>query len=359
MTLVKSRLSRRRLTLAIASGGLVTLGSNFLFNAIANAQKSKSDIEGGSASIKESVLNGSTYKDITITNPATKRVLELRIRVPKDIQPNQKVPLIIYSPGLGSGVANGTPWCDAWQKAGFIVVTISHPVTNDSIWNTKTSSLKANLQAAIAGPQYGLRVSDCQFVITQCLTKLGIESNIDPKKIGIAGHSYGALTTQAITGQHASQRDPRIVAAIAMSPTAATPESSHAMGGVHIPFFCITGDHDDHITFTDGVDSTRLGVPLAKRKAVYEGLPKGRRQLYVMSNADHMTFAGEVIDSNKFSRDIPVTQELNQASWKRISEITTDFWKSYFSDKPLSEQRAQFKKAAESIIVKGDVLEIG
>lgn len=356
MTFVKSR---RRLTVAIASGGLVTLAPAFLFNSVANAQKSSSSGDGSSVLPKETALNTSSYRDLTITNPATKRVLELRIRVPKDLQPNQKVPLIIYSPGLGSGVANGAPWCDAWQKAGFIVVTISHPVTNDGIWNTKTSSLKANLQAAIAGPQYGLRVSDCQFVITQCLTKLGIEGNIDPKKIGIAGHSYGALTTQAITGQHASQRDPRIVAAIAMSPTAATPESSKAMGGVHIPFFCITGDHDDYITFTDGVDSTRLGVPLAKRKAVYDGLPKGKKQLYVMGNADHMTFAGEPIDGNRFSRDIPVTDELNQASWKRISEITTDFWRSYFSDKPLSEQRTQFKKSAESIIVKGDVLEIG
>ena len=358
MTLVKSR---RRLTVAIASGGLVSLGQTFLFNGVVNAQKNGSSGDGSPVTPKEITLNASGYKDLTITNPATKRVLDLRIRVPKDLQPNQRVPLIIYSPGLGSGVANGAPWCDAWQRAGFIVVTISHPVTNDGIWNTKTSSLKANLQAAIAGPQYGLRVSDCQFVITQCLTKLGIDANIDPKKIGIAGHSYGALTTQAITGQNKNpgQHDPRIVAAIAISPTAATPESSKAMGGVHIPFFCITGDHDDYITFTDGVDSTRLGAPLAKRKAVYEGLPKGKKQLYVMSNADHMTFAGEPIDSSKFSRDIPVTDELNQASWKRISEITTDFWKSYFSDKPLSEQRAQFKKSAESIIVKGDVFEIG
>jgi predicted dienelactone hydrolase len=358
MKLVKNR---RRLAIAIASGGLVTLGSGFLFNTFASAQKNTSDADAGSGLPKESGVKVSSYKDLTITNPATKRVLDIRIRVPVGLEANQKVPLIIYSPGLGSGLANGAPWCDAWQKAGFIVVTISHPVTNDGIWNTTNASLKANLQAAIAGPQYGLRVSDCQFVITQCLTKLGIEANIDSKKIGIAGHSYGALTTQAITGQNKTpgQHDPRIVAAIAMSPTAATPESSKAMAGVHIPFFCMTGDHDGYITFTDGVDSTRLGVPLAKRKAVYEGLPKGRKQLFVMNNADHMTFAGEPIDAKRFSRDIPVSDELNQESWKRISEITTDFWRSYFSDKPLSEQRAQFKKSVEPIIVKGDIFEIG
>ncbi len=347
---------RRKFALAIVAGGMATFGSGFLINSIANAQKSKTSSDG--ALSKEAVLDNLGYKDVTVTNPATHRVIDLRIRIPKGLTPNQKVPLIIYSPGLGSGLANGAPWCEAWQNAGFIVVTLSHPVTNDSIWNTKSHSLKTNLQAALASPQYGLRVSDCQFVITQCLNKLGIESNIDPKKIGIAGHSYGALTAQAISGQAKSQLDPRIKAAIAFSPTAGTPESSKAMGGVQIPFFCVMGDHDDYVTFKEGTDSMKLGVPLAKRRAVYDGLSKNHKQLWIMANADHMTFAGEPVDANRFSRDIQVSDELNQSSWKRISEITTDFWKSYFSDKPLGEQRTQFKNAVEPVLVKDDVFEI-
>ena len=347
---------RRKITLALATGGVAMLGAGFLINSIANAQKGRVNSDSGSA--KETNLDALSYKDVTVTNPKTHREIDLRIRMPKGLAPNQQVPLIIYSPGLGSGLANGAPWCEAWQNAGFIVVTLSHPVTNDSIWNTKSHSLKANLQAALASPQYGLRVSDCQFVITQCLTKLGIESNIDPKRIGIAGHSYGALTAQAISGQAKSQLDSRIKAAIAFSPTAGTPESSKAMGAVQIPFFCVMGDHDDYVTFREGADSMKLGVPLAKRRAVYEGLPKDHKQIWIMANADHMTFAGEPVDANRFSRDIQVSDELNQSSWKRISEITTDFWKSYFSDKPLSEQRAQFKNAVEPVLAKGDIFEI-
>lgn len=358
--------ARRTITLVLAKGGIAFWGSGLILK-MANSQTPKS--EATQSQYKETTMNDADYKDLTITNPATHRVIGLRIRLPKIAQAKSskgeadpKLPLIIYSPGLGSGVANGAPWCDAWQKAGFIVVTLSHPVTNDSIWDTKSKSLKTNLQAALAGPQYGLRVSDCQFVITQCLSKsgnLGIENYIDPKKIGIAGHSYGALTAQAIAGQHKSQLDPRIKAAIAFSPTAATPESMKAMSGVQIPFFCVMGDHDDYVTFQEGVDSMKLGVPLAKRKAVYEGLPKGHKQLLILGNTDHMTFAGEQIDPAKFSRDITVTDLSNQESWKRISEITTDFWKSYFSNKPLGEQQAQFKKSVQPLISKGDIFQVG
>ena len=345
----------RRQAFAVIGGWLASLSPEFL--TIAHAQKA--NVSTLSSSPKEAALNVSNYKDATVTDPSTYRVIDLRVRIPKNIEANQKVPLIIYSPGLGSGIGNGAPWCDAWQKAGFIVVTLSHPVTNDSIWDTKNKSLKANLQAALAGPQYGLRVADCQYVITQCLTKFDFHTNIDPKKIGIAGHSFGALTVQAITGQAASKHDPRIKAAIALSPTAGTPESVQAMGGVKIPFLCVMGDHDEHVTFKDGADSMTLGVPLAKRRSVYSGLPIGNKQLLILGNADHMTFAGEVVVANRFSRDLPMTEELNQDNWKRVSEITTDFWKSYFSDKPLAEQRTQFKSEVESIILKGDIFEIG
>src|SRR5688572_24459987 len=38
------------------------------------------------------------------------------------------------------------------------------------------------------------RVSDCRYAIGQCLTAMGLEGAVDPARIGIAGHSFGALT---------------------------------------------------------------------------------------------------------------------------------------------------------------------
>ena len=264
--------------------------------------------------------------DFTLQDPETKRIIGVRVRLP-DVK--KQTGLILYSPGLGSGVSNGASWCDAWQKAGFVVVTLSHPVTNDEIWNIKSKSLKANLHDAIASPQYGLRVKDCRFVLSHCLAHDELKEYIDPNCIGIAGHSYGARTTQSIAGQQANKRDERIKAAIALSPGAITPESAKTMSGVKIPFFCVTGDHDNYVVFKNGIDEVRLGNPLKNRKAVYENLPAGKKQMLVLANADHMTFAGEFIDDKNFSRDISVTKELNEQSWKRVNEMTTAFWEYY------------------------------
>ena len=268
--------------------------------------------------------------DHLLVNPATKRQIGVRIRVPTT---REKTGLIIYSPGLGSGLSNGAPWCDAWWREGFVVVTLSHPVTNEAIWDVSKQSLTSNLRDALAFPQYGLRVTDCRFVIDLCLADPDLKEFIDSERVGIAGHSYGALTVQSIAGQSkgTNQADPRIKAAIAFSPTAMSAAAANSMKTVKIPFFCITGDHDNHVTFKNELDSMRLGVELSKRKYVYKDLPPGKRQQLILANADHMSFAGENLHGTpvRFSRDINATLEQEQQTWEKISQITSLFWQTH------------------------------
>lgn len=275
-----------------------------------------------------------------IVDPKTKRKIKLKIRLPAQPKPTA---LILYSPGLGSGVSNGADWCEAWRRAGYLVVTLAHPVTDDSIWKTsKSRSLKMTIAEAIASPQYALRANDCSFALDYLLglpsLKPYLEKSGDGKggtqrpRIGIAGHSYGALTVQSITGQGQGGKgllDRRIDAAIAFSPSAMSQERAAAMGQVNIPFFCVTGDLDAHVTFKDGQDSVRLGVPLSQRQWVYSHLPKGKRQELLVAQADHMTFAGEPIDAEHFSRDVSLAEQNNTKTWTRISVMTTQFWDFY------------------------------
>ncbi len=268
--------------------------------------------------------------DHLLFNPATKRQIGVRIRVPTN---KGKTGLIIYSPGLGSGLSNGAPWCDAWWHEGFVVVTLSHPVTHEAIWDISKQSLTSNLRDALAFPQYGLRVTDCKFVIDLCLSDPDLKEFIDSERVGVAGHSYGALTVQSIAGQSkgTNQADPRIKAAIAFSPTAMSAAAANSIKTVKIPFFCITGDHDNHVTFKNEVDSMRLGVELSKRKYVYKGLPPGKREQLILANADHMSFAGENLHGApvRFSRDINATPEQEQHTWEKISRITSLFWQTH------------------------------
>lgn len=293
--------------------------------------------------------------DHQLFNPTTKRKIGIRIRLPFI---KEKTGLIIYSPGLGSGLNNGAPWCDAWRNAGFVVVTLSHPVTNDDIWDVSKQSLKSNLRDALAYPQYGLRVTDCKFVLDVCLADSDFKNFVDSERVGIAGHSYGALTVQSIAGQSngSNQADPRIKAAIAFSPTAMSPAAVNSMKAVKIPFFCITGDHDNHVTFKNDIDAMRLGVELSKRKYVYKGLPQGKREQLVLANADHMSFAGENLHGTpvKFSRDITTTPEQERQTWDKVSQITSLFWQTHLGKNKTEADIKKYREAVKQKIGKDD-----
>lgn len=298
----------------------------------------------------------------TIKHPKTGRAFKLRARLPETEAPTG---LILYSPGLGSGVSNGQAWCEAWRQAGYLVVTLAHPVTDDSLWRTSAKqSFKANMQLALAGPQYGLRVSDCKLALDHCLASPQLAPYIDPARIGLAGHSYGALTAQTIAGQPlgaSSLRDPRIKAVIAFSPGATSAERARSMSKVEIPFFCITGDHDQFVTFKKDDDAIQLGVSLANRELVYANLPTGKKLQLKVRNADHMSFAGEPVDAKRFSRDIKVTDAGNQAVWGRVSQMTTAFWEYYLAEpgRSVPDTKEAFEARLKALKGPGDELKFG
>jgi acetyl esterase/lipase len=270
-------------------------------------------------------------RDTAVTDPRSGRRIRLRIRVPEG---DKRAPLLLYSPGLGSGITNGAAWCEAWARAGFVVVTMAHPVTDDSLWDTSRATLSDNLNRALAGGQYTARVGDTHFVIGRCLDEagLGIANRVDPERIGVAGHSYGAITVQALAVEAAKAKGAgRIRAVIALSPGVITPANAAAMAAARLPFLCVTGDQDNTVTFSKGGHARRLGVPLANRLAVYNALPRGQKELLVVARADHMTFAGERIDGRLFSRDVPAAAD-NESAWARVSAATTAFWQFHLGD---------------------------
>jgi dienelactone hydrolase len=257
--------------------------------------------------------------------------------------------LIVYSPGLGSGLSNGAAWCEAWRQAGLVVATLAHPGTDDSVWDTPRGLLAA-LAEALAPAQYAHRVSDCRYAIRQCLTAMGLESIIDPARIGIAGHSFGALTVQALaTAAGRSQDGFTIAAAIALSPGGRASATPGALAGVRMPFFCVTGDHDGYVTFGRGADAMRLGTPVADRLAVYRHLPAGAKQLLVLAGADHMTFAGEPVRASHFSRDVDTSDAANARAWGRVSLATTAFWQYHLGPSPRPERKAYLEQVRSQL----------
>jgi predicted dienelactone hydrolase len=174
-----------------------------------------------------------------------------------------------------------------------------------------------------------------RFVLDRLLNDSPLSALIDARRIGFSGHSYGALTAQALAGQQGpAQQEPRLRAFVALSPSAMSRAIAQRMASVSTPFLCVIGAQDGHVRFMEGAERIRLGVPVAQRHWVHEALPQAHQAqphahqaLRVIEQADHMTLAGEEIDRRRFSRDVPARPSEEARAWQEISEVTTDFWR--------------------------------
>ena len=98
-----------------------------------------------------------------------------------------------------------------------------------------------------------MRVSDVRAVLDylEAWNKNGpLANRMDLTRVGMSGHSFGAVTTQAVTGETflmsgTELTDLRIRAAVIMSPNPPKSETAErAFGDVKIPWLLMTGTKD-------------------------------------------------------------------------------------------------------------------
>jgi hypothetical protein len=135
----------------------------------------------------------------------------------------------------------------------------------------------------------------------------------------MSGHSFGAVTTQAVSGQSArfgGQRfaEKRIRAAIALSPS--TPrggDAAKAFGSVNIPWMLMTGTKD---TAPIG------GQTVESRLAVYPHLPATiDKYELVLQNAEHSAFTDRALPGDREKR--------NPNHHRAILGLSTAFWDAH------------------------------
>lgn len=261
--------------------------------------------------------------DAVWRDAARGRDLPVRIRLPDG---DSKVPVVLFSPGLGGGIGGGAVWGSAWAAHGLAVVHLEHPGSDASVYAgaAGAADLKARVRAAATGAQMQARIGDVSFILDE-LARRRREgacdlSRLDLARTGLAGHSMGAWTTQAVAGQSyfgaAAFRDPRISAAIALSPSALTTGAlSEAFGGITIPFLSVTGSADGAPEMVrDAAPST---AQIAQRTGPYTGMTPGRKYLIVFQDGNHMVFAGNRrrASTGPDSHIQTVTARLTSAFW--------------------------------------------
>jgi len=235
--------------------------------------------------------------DETWTDAARARAMPIRIYVPAG-EAAGKRPAVIFSHGLGGSKAGGEAWGRHWASHGVIAIHLQHPGSDDALWRDRGSvPLKEALRTGMTPQAYVDRLADERFAVDEIGRRAAsgdsVASRIDPARLGMSGHSFGARTTQAVAGERLPLpavgdrfRDERFIAAIAFSPSAAGPSSGwpQRFAGIRIPFLSVTGTRDG-----DPFDSS---VPASQRTQVFRNMPPPDKYLLVLEGADHLAFDG-------------------------------------------------------------------
>lgn len=204
-----------------------------------------------------------------------------------------KVPVIIWSHGLG-GSRDGAGFISRFLSShGYAVAHVQHHGTDSSLWEGKPGHPWDAIRNSHYGPAEVLnRYQDIPFALDQ-LPGLDLASLMDLSAIGMSGHSFGANTTQVMAGQRFGQpgalqsmKEPRFRAGILYSPVPSfNTESPRAdiYGDIGMPLFHMTGTDD-----TSPIEG--FGYERRLEVSKYSGGPE--QAVMILNDGDHMVYNG-------------------------------------------------------------------
>ena len=256
-------------------------------------------------------------------------------------------PVLLFSHGLGGSRELNRFLAEHWARRGYVAVFLQHPGSDSAVWKdvAPAERMKAMKSAASLENFLG-RVGHVGQVL-DALTKWNGDAKsplfgrLDLTRVGMSGHSFGAVTTQAVSGQQfplgRSFTDARIKAAMALSPSVPPRgEASSAFGSVTIPWLLMTGTADASLIG---------GQTPASRLGVYPALPKGQKYELVLDGAEHSAFTDRSLPGDTLPR--------NPNHHRLMMAISTAFFDSTLKGDPAA--RAWLEGAqARALLEKGD-----
>jgi predicted dienelactone hydrolase len=265
-----------------------------------------------------------------------KRNKDVRVRIFYPVMAG-KYPVIVFSHGAGGSDTCCESLTRHWATYGYITL---QPIHDDSVAQQRSSGdenarFPQAVREALKNPAlWESRPRDISFLLDSLalLQKrvAGLNGKIDTSRIGVAGHSMGAYTAEAIGGAlvdmpgHPGQNfsDPRAKAILCLSPQGPGQFglTAHSFGTISLPFMGITGSLDN------------LG-PLANagwHRIPFERSQPGDKYAVFIQGASHMSFiTAETVNSARSSQAAAILGYTNSASLA--------FWDAYLKDDPAAK----------------------
>mgnify|MGYP000919649426 CR=1 FL=1 len=279
---------------------------------------------------------------ITLRDESRKKDLNIRVRAPK---PSKEAgsgpwPVIISSHGAGGSKDAFATLSAHWASHGYVVI---HPTHSDSVQERREKGLPRieSPQDVVGNVRLTDRLADMTFTLDQLdeiagkvegLRDESGKSRIDKDKVGMSGHSAGAMTTQLAYGAKAragglgrarSYADPRIKAAILISGQGLEKRmfDKNSWADIAGPMMVFSGSLDTTPVSNETPESRTHPYVYAK---------PGNKYLVFIEGATHGSYQGK--GGERFLREEPTTDpELIGAI---VSSATTAFWDAHLKKQP-------------------------
>jgi len=264
--------------------------------------------------------------DTSFIDGTRDREIPLLIFLPEAETPR---PLILFSHGLGSSRFTAKYLGNHWAARGYVVAFMQHAGSDASIlYGVPLSHMFFVMSQAASANNAIARIDDVNSVIDQFElwnvdSSHSLYTRIDSNRIAMSGHSFGARTTQAVSGEDiqwifSDTREPRIKAAMPLSVSSPDLENSiEIFKNVDIPWLVMTGTKDISVVG----DTT-----IADRLAVFPALPPDGKYELILSDGQHHAFTDRPVSAFQNPR--------NPAHHTEIMALSTAFWDAWLSGYP-------------------------
>jgi dienelactone hydrolase len=232
-------------------------------------------------------------RGIEARDPVRDRLFPCEIWYPADAG---ACPLIVFSHSSGSHRQSATFLCTHLSSHGYVVAAINHSevIAPELVRKLDESEehKAARWQAVIDS-----RVPDVRFLLDHLL-KSG-DPQIDPRRIGIVGHSFGGWTALATP-----EADSRIRAVVALAPGG----NSRPRPGI-LPAKLTFGWGRDVPTLYLAAQND-VAIPLAGIYELFERTPATKRMV-ILRRADHAHFMDNIAEQHERLRTMQLPAELD------------------------------------------------
>ncbi len=282
--------------------------------------------------------------DLTIKDGKRSREIPMRVYLPAD---KKAALVVLFSHGLGGNREGSAFLGKHWAMRGYVAVFLQHLGSDDSVWKDLPVAQRMEALKKAAGlKDFLLRVQDVPVVLDQLEVwnkdiAHPLAGRLDPKHVGMSGHSFGAVTTQAVSGQKypigKGFTDDRIHAAVIMSPSGpANGNTKQAFGNIKIPWMLLTGTKDSNPI---------SGADAKTRLIVFPDLSPNSKYQLVLDNAEHSAFTERALPGE--------TERRNPNHHRAMLAVTTAFWDAYLRENKDARQWLD-SDAVRSVLDKDD-----